>query len=51
MIFCQITVTEYFKVTSGKIQTIDIEVSRLAIVCPGLFRITILCHSPGPKSG
>ena len=30
---------------------IDIEVSRLAIVCPCLFRIMILCYSPRPKSG
>ena len=30
---------------------IGIEVSRLAIACPCLFRIMILCHSPRPKSG
>ena len=31
--------------------TIDIEVARLAIVCPCLFNIVILCYSPRPKSG
>ena len=33
------------------VSTIDIEVSRLAIVCPCLLRIMILCYSPRPKSG
>ena len=28
---------------------IDIEVSRLAILCPCLLRIMILCYSPKPK--
>ena len=31
--------------------SIDIEVSRLAVVCPCLFRITILCYSLRPKLG
>ena len=35
----------------GFTTVIDIEVSRLAIVCPCLFRIMILCYSPRPKSG
>ena len=30
---------------------IDIEVSRLAVVYPCLFKIIILCDSPRPKSG
>ena len=30
---------------------IDIEVSRLTIVCPGLFNIVILFYSPRPKPG
>ena len=34
-----------------RISIIDIEVPRLAIVCPCPFRIMILCYSPSPKSG
>ena len=33
------------------VRIIDIEVTRLAIVCPYLFRIMILCYSPRPNSG
>ena len=32
-------------------KTIDMEVSRLAIVCPCLLRIMIPSNSPRPKSG
>ena len=35
----------------GWTPSIDIKVSRLAIVCPCLFKIMILCYSPRPKSG
>ena len=34
-----------------RVKSIDFEVSRLAIVCPCLLRIMILCYSPRPKSG
>ena len=33
------------------LSSIDIEVSRLAAVCPCIFRIMILCYGPRPKSG
>ena len=36
---------------SDMVNSIDIEVSRLAIVCPCQLRIMILCYSPRPKSG
>ena len=45
--------TQRVKVSAGKLYEvlIVVEVSRLAIVCPCLFRIMIICYSPRPKSG
>ena len=54
---CWVQKKPYYKLRSGctlwrKWQTaIDIEVSRLAIVCPCLFRIMILCCSLRPGLG